>query len=470
MIEKKRAEDLVFSFLTDEEKYSPGSTEKKIILRDWTAQDFSRIYFRYSSHLVNYARRYLRDPVAADEVVQDAFLYLLTALPELDTELGVLRFLKWKIRNLCFDLLRTQRGSLSLEELPKDELFPDDEIGVAEQIERADDAAIVQLALAQLAPRHRQALVSTLIEEKSSKVAANEMGLSENAFRQLLLRARRSFKQVFVGEAANSDLSVNEALRLASKKHRLKIISGTSILLLVSVFNLDLDWTTPSQFRAFNSADTEGLFASPDPGSDVTTPSVRRWLPDSAPSSPPNAVSISEDESQLIPQSPSLKTENLVSEGNLDTSVERQVLYDPEIMKGASLFLDTLSGDSVMTADYLGGGITSLELAEGYKIKFLASENDEGNFVAVNFITLEWSSDDSSFTAIPLSTYISHEVAGEIETLQVVASGWVVLNVSDPSEQVAVENSHFYEIGLEISAQRAKFSDFIWSASYLPRT
>ena len=76
------------------------------VLKDWTAQDFASIYVRFRPHLERHARRFLQNPSQVEEVVQDAFLYLMTTLPELDSELGVLRFLKWKTRLLALDVIR----------------------------------------------------------------------------------------------------------------------------------------------------------------------------------------------------------------------------------------------------------------------------------------------------------------------------------------------------------------------------
>jgi RNA polymerase sigma factor (sigma-70 family) len=206
-------------------------SEAPVQLRYWSAQDFSNIYVRFRPHLEKHARKFLSNPSIAEEVVQDAFLYLMTALPDLDSEVGVLRFLKWKTRLLCLDVIRAQGGNpiLNAEHLEDSTAATDQDL--SESIERADDAAIVRLALAQLSPRHRQAILATVFEEKSSQQAAEDMGLSENAFRQLLLRARRSFKTVFVGEAEAEDMSVSEALNLAAKRHRLKLISGSALVL-----------------------------------------------------------------------------------------------------------------------------------------------------------------------------------------------------------------------------------------------
>lgn len=81
-------------------------SESAVSLKDWSAQDFANIYVRFRPHLMIHARRFLANESQVEEVVQDAFLYLMTALPELDSELGVLRFLKWKTKMLCIDVIR----------------------------------------------------------------------------------------------------------------------------------------------------------------------------------------------------------------------------------------------------------------------------------------------------------------------------------------------------------------------------
>jgi RNA polymerase sigma-70 factor (ECF subfamily) len=65
---------------------------KPVKLAEWSAQDFSSIYLRFRPHLERHARRFLNNPSQVDEVVQDAFLYLMVSLPELDSEIGVLRY------------------------------------------------------------------------------------------------------------------------------------------------------------------------------------------------------------------------------------------------------------------------------------------------------------------------------------------------------------------------------------------
>jgi RNA polymerase sigma-70 factor (ECF subfamily) len=219
------------------------------VLKNWSAQDFASIYVRFRPHLERHARRFLQNPSQVEEVVQDAFLYLMTTLPELDSELGVLRFLKWKTRLLALDVIRanSKASVSSLEFAPE---MPASGPDISEGLERVDDAAIVSLALAKLQPRHREALIATLYEEKSNDVVAEQMGLSNNAFRQLLFRARASFRQALVGEAETAGKSISEILSIAARKAAQdsgKIVASAGAFLLVLALSLSFG---PAIFRA----------------------------------------------------------------------------------------------------------------------------------------------------------------------------------------------------------------------------
>lgn len=212
------------------------------VLKDWTAADFASIYVRFRPHLERHARRFLVNPSQVEEVVQDAFLYLMTTLPELDSELGVLKFLKWKVRLLCLDVIRiNSRASFApLEDQPEMAASSPE---LSQALERADDAAIVALALAKLQPRHREVLIASIYEEKTTDVVAAQMGLSENATRQLLFRARSAFKKALIGEADTAGLSVGQILSLAARKAAAesgKYISAAGAFLLVLAISVGI--------------------------------------------------------------------------------------------------------------------------------------------------------------------------------------------------------------------------------------
>lgn len=185
-------------------------------LKNWTSQDFANIYTRFRPHLERYSKRWLSNQSQIDEVVQDAFLYLMVTLPELDSEVGILRFLKWKTRLLCLDVIRAS-GRAVINNIDDHELVADLP-EVSSSLEAADDAAVVRLALSKLTPRHREVLLATMYEEKSIAEVAAQVQLSENATRQLMFRARAAFKAALIGDVDTSGMSAGAILSVAARK------------------------------------------------------------------------------------------------------------------------------------------------------------------------------------------------------------------------------------------------------------
>jgi len=216
------SEDALEAMLDEESDADFGlpnaDTTPRAVLKEWTAQDFSNIYTRFRPHLERHARRFLSNQSQVDEVVQDAFLYLMVTLPELDSEIGVLRFMKWKVRLLCLDVIRASGRAYinNIDDIAEPE---SSEPEVGSELEHIEDAAIVRLALAKLNPRHREVLLASMYEEKSAAQIAEQVGLSENATRQLIFRARAAFKTAWLGsDVDTTGMSVSAILSVAARK------------------------------------------------------------------------------------------------------------------------------------------------------------------------------------------------------------------------------------------------------------
>ncbi len=181
--------------------------------------DFASLYIRHRSSFGNQARRFLRDQRDVDEVVQEAFLRLFLALPELETELQALAYCRRTVTNLCIDRYRAdmRRPKLvNIEALPASE-FPDDEID--DPVVQAEDAAFVREALSLLTPLHRQALIKREIEEKSIPVIAAELDVPEESVKHLLHRARRALRRHLAKThlAPGADLEATSTLALLGR-------------------------------------------------------------------------------------------------------------------------------------------------------------------------------------------------------------------------------------------------------------
>ena len=234
---------------------------KPVKLAEWSAQDFSSIYLRFRPHLERHARRFLRNPSQVDEVVQDAFLYLMVSLPELDSEIGVLRFLKWKTRLLALDVIRAS-GKAYINSIDDVQEPASDEPEVSSALEQQDDAAVVRLALSKLNPRHREVLIASMYEEKSTEQIAAQVGLSENATRQLIFRARAAFKKALIGDIDTTGMSAAAILSVAARKaasEGKKV--GAAALTLIALVVMSL-----TVFPGLNRTAGDQMAGAPTPG------------------------------------------------------------------------------------------------------------------------------------------------------------------------------------------------------------
>jgi RNA polymerase sigma-70 factor (ECF subfamily) len=157
--------------------------------------DFAGLYIRHRSSFASHARRFLRDPRDVDEVVQEAFLRLFLALPELSTELQALAYCRRTVTNLCIDRYRADKRRprlVNIDAVPQND-FAETELD--DPVVQAEDAAFVREALSLLTPLHRDALVKREIEEKSIPVIAGELGVPEESVKHLLHRARRALRR-----------------------------------------------------------------------------------------------------------------------------------------------------------------------------------------------------------------------------------------------------------------------------------
>ena len=324
-------------------------------LKDWTAADFASIYIRFRPHLERHARRFLVNPSQVEEVVQDAFLYLMTTLPELDSEIGVLKFLKWKTRLLALDVIRVNsRASIApIDDVPEMAAKVDD---FNLELERADDAAIVALAMAKLNPRHREALIATLYEEKSQEVVAAQMGLSENALRQLLFRARAAFKKALVGEAETQGKSISQILSIAARKAAAesgKYLSaaGAFLLVLAVSFGLlpNLSFNSPATEVAEAPVQQEAEPQDSGEASENQAPSQASETPEATTNEVANEVLVVEPAIDVTPlPTPEVTPLPILSDADfaqiLNTNVSQAGFYTSS--KAAS-FADFFQGESI---------------------------------------------------------------------------------------------------------------------------
>jgi RNA polymerase sigma factor (sigma-70 family) len=176
---------------------SPATTN------EWTVADLASLYSEYRLSLISQARRMLRSDSEANEVVQEAFIKFILAAPELDTKERALAYMRATINNLSLNVIRARGSRPNLVALDSDtsaerlaEIAVENYIPADVSMSAAEDAAIIKLALAQLSPAERAALVMWEMEGRSTSEIASELGIKESAVRHTVSRARASLRRV----------------------------------------------------------------------------------------------------------------------------------------------------------------------------------------------------------------------------------------------------------------------------------
>jgi RNA polymerase sigma-70 factor (ECF subfamily) len=359
----------------------------------------------------------------------------MTSLPELDSELGVLKFLKWKTRLLALDVIRSNsRATMApIDDQPE---FASNDPEISQDLERAEDAAIVSMALAKLQPRHREALIATLYEEKPQEVVAAQMGLSDNAFRQLLFRARAAFKKALIGEAETAGLSMSQILSIAARKAAAesgKYISAAGAFLLVLAISIGvLPNLSPSV--------SEQQISAPEPT--ITAPSE----PEEAASPEPEnvsqdlqieeIVSVEDGEAVVISASEqngtaSVQTESVLTERSIILSTVQPLL--------GSRTLQQLSlGDKGEVIESSAQEIV-VENAAGLRANITYDLATENGIQAAYF---EFKIGDALFYALPKTWAATKTLDAQGRTvLSLGATDLVVGNVDGKLGDIVIEKS-----------------------------
>ena len=426
------------------------------VLKDWTAADFASIYVRFRPHLERHARRYLVNPSQVEEVVQDAFLYLMTTLPELDSEVGVLKFLKWKTRLLCLDVIRiNSRAKFApLDDQPE---MVADTPEMSLELERADDAAVVSMALAKLQPRHREALIASIYEEKSTEVVADQLGLSENATRQLLFRARSAFKKALIGEVETAGMSAGQILSVAARKAAAesgKYITAAGAFLLVLAVSIgvlpNLNQTTTSELA---TAPTETSQPQATQAQPEAEPAQNAPEPEEQPAAEPAASQA--QTSQVIPEATEQPaTEQLVIEQVAQVSApaaEPVAANEPEPIFSevslASILATNVTQagyytNSYASSDFLSAGFrgSSVEVFGGTGISAFL-DLDIANRTVYNVVYQMWVDGKRYYAVAENSSTVTNPVGSGYEVVLRASDFWVVDDSGNVFDQSPLANA-----------------------------
>jgi len=170
----------------------PTSDEQLMLdVADGDMSAFAQLVQRHHRSALNIAYRFLSDAGRAEDIVQDAFLKILSAAERYRPTARFRTYLYNVIWHLCVDSYRKKRPQ-RLGETPLKADAAENPETVAMTEERA---VLVRQAIQELPTRQRMALVLKHYENMSYDGIAEALGCSEGAVDSLLVRARRALQE-----------------------------------------------------------------------------------------------------------------------------------------------------------------------------------------------------------------------------------------------------------------------------------
>lgn len=144
------------------------------------------------------ARRVLAERADAEEAAQDAFTKLWVNAAQWQPDKA--KFSTWFYRivtNAALDLARRKKLPTTNDETLM-AMQADDTASVEDRLQEADERAALQAALATLTPAQRAAVTLCYFEEMTNPEAAKVMGMHLKALEGLLVRARKTLRDVLI--------------------------------------------------------------------------------------------------------------------------------------------------------------------------------------------------------------------------------------------------------------------------------
>lgn len=176
-------------------------------IRHRSEEAFSAVYALTANGLASYANGMLRDRLAAEDAVQQAFLELTRAAPNLRGDGRSLR--AWLYRSVRFNCLDEIRRRKRHPEMVT-HAIPD--AGYVDDIDLPDP--VLQQALLALSERHRSLLVLRHVVGLSAEEVAAVMETNRTSVYAATARAERRLRHLLEGvesESAPASISIDQS-------------------------------------------------------------------------------------------------------------------------------------------------------------------------------------------------------------------------------------------------------------------
>ena len=174
--------------MTDEELY------RRYL--DGDEAGLSELMERYGDALTLYINGYMGDIHEAEDLMIEAFAYLLTKRPHIRN--GTLKAYLYKAaRHMVLRYKSKRHAVFSLEEMAAE---PEAEMLIEEVVKNKERSRILHLCMGRLHRSYREALYLTYFEELSYREAAQVMGKNIKQITNMVYRGKQSLRELLEKE------------------------------------------------------------------------------------------------------------------------------------------------------------------------------------------------------------------------------------------------------------------------------
>lgn len=152
-------------------------------------KQFSEYYHAYYRQLCLHALHFLGDTNEAEDIVQETFVSFWDKRGQLESIKSVKAYLYTAVRNNCLTKIRDAKPTISLEELPAEDLLSEEE-----QMERAEMEARIWKMIDELPERRREIFLMAKRDGMRYKDIAKQTGLTVKTVENHVLRAMQSLR------------------------------------------------------------------------------------------------------------------------------------------------------------------------------------------------------------------------------------------------------------------------------------
>ncbi|MDX3763398.1 sigma-70 family RNA polymerase sigma factor [Streptomyces sp. AK02-04a] len=158
---------------------------------------FEALVRHYGPMLLQLATRLLGDRAEAEDAVQEAFVSAWRKLPEFRGDSAFGTWMYRIVTNRCLNVLRARRPVTDLEAV-SEPAAPDHMVSPARAVEAQAAVEALSQAMAVLSPEQRVSWVLRELNGLSYEEVADMVGISQEAVRGRVFRARRQLTEAMV--------------------------------------------------------------------------------------------------------------------------------------------------------------------------------------------------------------------------------------------------------------------------------